>query len=113
MKTFILIVGKETNSITKGSCQYCNKYKNICGNAYCESGNPITYKSYIQHECNLAVKNELNIVVLYNSNYVNKQLHPEIIRNNGRHISMKEDGIYNYSKVRNAILMTENKTIIY
>ncbi len=109
-KTFILIVGSGTNSITKGSCQYCAKYRNIWGYTYCESGNSINYKSYIEHECNLAVKKGLNIVVLYNSNYVNKQLCPEAVRNVGVHAPMKVCGLYSYSNVRDAILKAENKT---
>ena len=112
-KTFILIVGTETNSITKGSCKYCSKYKSFLDIQYCESGRPVNYKSYIEHECHLAVKNGLNIVVLYNSNYVNKQLCPEIIRDKGVHAPMKENGSYCYSKVRDAISKAENKNCWY
>ena len=109
-KTFILIVGTETNSITKGSCKYCSKYKNFFGDPYCETGRPVNYKSYIEHECYLAVKSNLNIVVLYNFNYINKQLCPEIIRDKGVHSPMKENGFYCYSKVRDAIAKAENKS---
>ena len=108
-KTFILIVGSKTNFITKGSCQYCPKYKDFWNGPYCESRHPLSFKSYIEHECNLAVKDELSIVVLYNSNYVNKQLCPEAVRNVGVHVPMKKYGLYNYSNVRDAILNAESK----
>ncbi len=106
-KTFILIVGDKTNVITKGGCQYCSKYKK---SSYykCISGYSINFNSYIEHECNLAVKNNLNIVVLYNSNYVNKILCPLIVRDIGIHIPMKLNGVYNYSNVCDAIIKGEN-----
>jgi hypothetical protein len=108
-KTFILIVGNKTNIVTKGSCQYCAKYKKIIyGRAYCQSSNNIDSKSFIKYECELAIKNNLNIVVLYNSNIVNKQLCPEIIRLIGIHVPMKVNGAYCYSNVRDAIMKAEN-----
>ncbi len=107
-KTFILIVGNKTNSVTKGGCQYCRNYINSFWPPYCLSRNFINYESYIEHECELAIKANINIVVLYNSSYVHKDLCPEVIRNVGVHAAMKECGEYSYSKVRNAILEAEN-----
>ncbi len=107
-KTFILIVGSKTNSVTKGGCQYCERYVNLPWRPYCQSGNSVNYKSYIEHECELAIKNELYIVVLYNSNYVYKELCPKVIRDIGVHTAMKENGTYSYWKVRDAILKAEN-----
>lgn len=106
-KTFILIVGNKTNLLTKGSCQYCNKYVNSCFGVYCESENNVNYKSYIEYECESAIKGHLNIVVLYNFNSVKKELCPEIIRYLGVHAPMKENGSYCYAKVRDAILEAE------
>ncbi len=108
-KTFIIIVGNNTNLVTKGSCRYCKKYENINWIKKCTSGYPVSFKSYIEYECALAISSNLNIVVLYNSNYINKQLCPEIIQNIGVHVPMKENGIYCYSKVRDAILKAENR----
>lgn len=106
--TFILIVGSKTNSLTKGNCKYCRNYIKYYDYGKCLSNNHISYKSYIEHECNLAVDSNLNIVVLYNSNIVNKQLCPEVIRQKGVHVAMKIDGKYNYSKVRDAIIHAKN-----
>lgn len=111
-KTFILIVGAETDRLTKGSCQYCEKYIHRASGGACISGNAVNYRSYIEHECSLAIKGKLNIVVLYKSSYVNKQLCPEIIRNIGVHSPMKENGKYSYSTVRDAILRAE-RTYLY
>ncbi len=109
-KTFILIVGNKTNSITKGGCQYCDKYINSSWYSYCQSGNCVNYDSYIEHECELAIKAKINIVVLYNSSYVHKELCPKAIRDIGVHAAMKEYGEYSYWKVRDAILKAENST---
>lgn len=107
-KTFILIVGNKTNSLTKGSCQYCDRCVHSHWHSHCRSGNSIDYRSYIEYECELASRQCLNIVVLYKSSNVNRQLCPEIIRYNGIHVPMKENGKYNYSRVRNAILEAES-----
>lgn len=107
-KTFILIVGGKTNMVTKGKCQYCTLY----GNDYakrCGSAKSNSHQSYIDYECELAVMSHLNIVVLYNSHSVLKELCPEIIRNIGVHVPMKENGDYCYSKVRDAIAKAENR----
>lgn len=108
-KTFILIVGRKTNFVTKGSCQHCEKYMSLFGFGNCQSGNNIDYKSYIEYECKLAVKNDLNIVVLYNSNCVCRDLCPKLLRDVGIHVPMKQNGIYCYSKVRDAIAKAESQ----
>lgn len=92
---FILIVGSKTNLVIKGGCQYF------------QCGNSVNYKNYIEHECELAIKNELNIVVLYNSNYIYKELCPKVIRDIGNHNSIK-NVTYCYWKVRDAIMKVEN-----
>lgn len=63
-KKFVLIVGDKTNSVTAGSCSHCSNY-----NPYWVSCNrelPISKKSYIQYECDKAVRDEMDIIVLYN-----------------------------------------------
>lgn len=101
-KTFILIVGDKTNSITKGGCQYCN-YASECY----RKGYSISFDSYIQYECNLAIKSGLNIIVLYNSGKVNKALCPKQVRDIGVHVPMKQNGLFCYQNVKNAIIEVE------
>lgn len=105
-KTFILIVGSQTNQLRKGSCQYCDNYINSCYTT-CLAYHPLSFESYIAQECRMAVKNNLNIVVLYNSNHIDKQLCPEIIRDKGIHVPMKLDGEYYYPAVRDALIQVE------
>jgi len=89
-KTFVIIVGANTNSITKGSCKYCNSYRSyITLPPACIKGNSIDLLSYIKYECNQAVKAKIKIVVLYKSTRVNKSLCPEFVRNVGTHVAMK------------------------
>lgn len=85
-KTFLLIVGEHTNSITKGGCQYCHNYNSI--NKICEHGYSVDYKSYIEFECCMAMEDKLNIIVLYNDIYVDKDKCPDILRNTGIHTNM-------------------------
>ncbi len=106
-KTFILIVGEHTNSITKGGCQNCRNYIKFFD--LCTKGHSISTKSYIDYECESAINNNLDILVLYNSNRVQKELCPEIIRDVGVHIPMKKDGAYLFAMVRNGLKKTEGQ----
>lgn len=114
-KTFILIVGQHTNEVTKGAC-----YNNGCGgyvrlllsNPYCRYGYSINNKSYIQYECDLAIRENAKIVVLYKSVNVERNLFPEAVRYRGTHIAMKcrKNTIYgsyidwDYQAVKNAVM---------
>lgn len=80
-KTFVLVVGEKTNRLRKGSCQYCESY-----DGFCRRGNWPSTKSFIEYECDYAVRNDLRIVVLYNGPSVERELCPEIIRYRGRHL---------------------------
>ncbi len=84
-KTFILIVGKNTNSVTKGSCRYCQSYSSWAG---CLRGHSLDFRSFVGYECETAYRYSLRIVVLYNSQYVLKDRCPEILRNEGKHLAM-------------------------
>lgn len=89
--TFVLIVGQHTNSLTKGSCQFCQSY-NSWG-CYCARGYNVDYRSYIKFECEKAKEdyysNEIKkIVVLYKNTIIDRNLCPEVIRNLGNHIPM-------------------------
>lgn len=104
-KTFILIVGDNTRTITNGSCQYCRNY-----NAFihgCGVGRSTSYSSFVQYECELAVKAGIRIIVLYNQASVDRHKCPEILRDKGTHVPMVfiQDGKYywDYQAVRNAL----------
>ena len=89
-KTFVLIVGESTSSLTKGNCVYCRNYiPSYSGGPKCSHGYGISMKSYIDYECDKAIRDGLNIVVLYNSTYVKKDLCPVSIRDVGEHAPMK------------------------
>lgn len=97
-KTFVLIVGNGTKSRRAGECNYCFK-NNYCGSS--------SNKSFIEYECDKAVRDNLKIVVLYNSAKVNKNLCPDAVRYQGVHVPMcyREGGklYWDYQTVKNAI----------
>ena len=105
-KTFILIVGKNTINLTKGSCRYCDSY--LAAFSTCLSGNTISNKSFIEFECDKAVRDGLRIIVIYNYLHVYKDKCPEILRNIGEHINgyyETNEGkrYWNYSKIKELI----------
>ena len=90
-KTFVLIVGEHTDSLTKGGCQFCQSYNSWTYS--CVRGYTVDYRSYIQYECEMARQDYLSgemskIVVLYKSTSVDRGLCPESIRYHGIHIPM-------------------------
>ena len=104
-KTFLLIVGKNTNLLKKGSCQYCQNYR-LYG---CLKNNSLSMKSFVQYECEKALKDDLNIIVVYNFDSVKKLYCPDILKDVGIHIRgyyKTENGNYywNYREIRDAIL---------
>lgn len=113
-KTFVLIVGDKTNSLTAGGCQYCKphykkrydeKWKEI---AYCENKYSIDNKSYIMYECDEAVKADIKIIVLYKSTIVSKSKCPEVVRDKGIHIAMickdiNNKSCWDYNAIKKAI----------
>jgi len=58
-KTFLLVVGENTDHVTKGSCQYCDSYNRWTSS--CARGHTVDYKSYIHYECEKARKDGLNL----------------------------------------------------
>lgn len=114
-KTFVLVVGEKTDTITSGGCQLCSSYNSW--NSYCAKGYSVDYRSYIKYECDLAIKAEIKIVVLYNSTYVNKDNCPESIRKIGTHIPMiykgKDNKYYwDYNAVKNALTCNSEYSMI-
>lgn len=106
-KTFVLIVGDKTDSLTKGSCRWCDSYDSYHG--YCHSNGHIDFRSFVQYECEKAVKDGLRIVVIYNYSEVKRSKCPEIIRYKGTHVNgffLAQDGKYywNYDDIKDAIM---------
>ena len=102
-KTFILVVGAKTKDLRAGSCVYCKNYdwnKHGCGN-----GRSTSFKSFIDYECDKAIRDNLKIVVLYNSGYVLKSRCPEQIREKGVHLASYH--WENYTKKWNPKLETQ------
>ena len=62
-KTFVLIVGKDTDKLTKGSCRYCGSYDSYHGS--CHRGHYVDFRSFIRYECEKAKNDGIRIVVLY------------------------------------------------
>lgn len=103
-KTFVLVVGKETNKVRAGSCLYCKYYTNHS----CEKGWSTSLKSYIEYECDKAVRDDLKIVVIYNSGYVLKNRCPDVLKDKGTHLeAFHREGMTkkrNYTNIKNAIM---------
>lgn len=106
-KTFVLIVGRDTDKLTKGSCRYCNSYDSYHGS--CHRGHYVDYRSFIRYECEKAQRDGIRIVVLYNYADVNRSKCPDILRYEGTHINAYyvQDGkaYWNYSKIRDALML--------
>ncbi len=103
-KTFVLIVGGETNTVTKGSCQYCGSYN---GNYGCYRGHSVDLRSFIRYECDYADKEMPNIVVLYNYANVDRDKCPQAIRWKGKHLAAYHyenyDKKWNYQDIKMAL----------
>ncbi len=104
-KTFVLIVGDNTTSLRSGSCSYCGSYNSYSRS--CSRGYQTSLKSYIEYECDKAIRDGLKIVVLYNSALIRKSNCPEALRDMGTHASMCkwEDGrlYWDYQSVKRAL----------
>lgn len=82
-KTFVLIVGNNTANLRAGNCYLCEDYHKIIG---CWRGESTSNKSYIEYECDKAFRDDLRIVVIYNSTTIQKSKCPDILKNYGDHI---------------------------
>ncbi len=105
-KTFVLIVGAKTKDLTKGSCRYCGYY--LSSSQKCYKEYYVDYRSYIEYECEKALKDDLKIVVIYNYANVDKSKCPDILKYEGTHIpayyydwSGKK---WNYQQIKDAIM---------
>lgn len=116
-KTFVLIVGQNTNDLTKGSCRYCANYvSSIYGYPFCKSGGVIDYRSFIEYECEMALKDYnagliKKIVVIYNGCLGTMPSRcPSVLRDVNGVIYLGSDMIgkdgrryWNYSEIKDAI----------
>ncbi len=111
-KTFVLIVGEHTDSVTKGGCQFCQSYNSWTST--CARGYNVDFRSYIKYECEMAKQDYMiseieKIVVLYKDTTANRNLCPEPIRYLGIHVPMiyhsYSDGKYywDYQTVKKAL----------
>lgn len=102
--TFVLIVGNYTSSVKAGSCVYCaGYYNNRCYHGYSPS-----FENFIEYECKKAVNDGLRIIVIYNSNKIDRMKCPEIIRYKGIHIVayyyFGNECCWNYQEIKNSIM---------
>ena len=106
-KTFVLVVGRQTNSLTKGGCQNCGSYNGRYHS--CTRGHGVDFRSFVQFECEKAIRDGIRIVVIYNSAFIQKEKCPAILRNMGTHVRgyyRGPDGkqYWNYCEIKNAIM---------
>ncbi len=102
-KTFILIVGNDTKTRRAGECNYCSKYKN----GICSKGFSVSNKSFIEYECDKAVRDGLKIVVLYNAAKVDKTKCLDSVKDKGTHTAMQyidnSTRYWDYQSVKKAL----------
>lgn len=102
---FILIVGKNTKTVRSGSCQYCDSLNSYAH--YCARGRSVDYRSYIDFECEKAVRDGLQIFVLYNSGSIDRGKCPDAVKLQGTHKEMwgrsGNNWVWDYNKIATAI----------
>lgn len=103
-KTFVLIVGNSTKTVSKGGCQLCDSYNSYT--KHCSRGYSLDYRSYIKYECDKAVEAGIKIIVFYKAASVDKSKCPDAVANRGKHVAMcyRKDGqlYWDYDAVRKA-----------
>lgn len=101
-KTFVLIVGSGTKTRRAGECNYCSYY----GNGKCSKGHSVSNKSFIEYECDKAVRDGLKVIVLYNAAKIEKGKCIDIMKDIGTHVAMQyiENGVryWDYQSVKAA-----------
>jgi len=105
-KAFILVVSPMIAVLRKGSCQYCGLY--LSNYHRCLSSMHVDMRSFIEYECEMAARDNMRIVVLYNSLNVDKTQCPEAVRYEGQHIAAKTNSNgrvdWDYQSIKNAII---------
>lgn len=112
-KTFVLIVGEKTKGLRSGSCSTCRYYYSLFQQAYCQRNKNVDNRSYIEFECEMALKDYLDgklkkIVVIYNGLTTPDYTRcPSILLGVGKHIGSDriEGGtrFWDYIGIKNAI----------
>lgn len=106
-KTFLLVVGAHTTTVTAGSCKHCSYYSGYLG--VCSKGYSADMKSYIEYECNYAATHarDMKIIVIYNYAAVDKSKCPEHVRYLGTHVPayywFQGEKHWNYSAILEAL----------
>lgn len=104
-KTFVLIVGSATKTVRSGGCQYCDSYNSWTG--ACARGYSVDLQSYVEYECEKAVRDGLKIVALYKAASLDKSKCPDAVKSTGTHVPMcyLKDGKYywDYQAVKDAL----------
>ena len=100
-KTFVLIVGNNTKAARSGGCRYCDSYNSL--SSQCDRGYLVDHRSYIEYECDKALKDDLNIIVLYNATTINKSKCPDVLKGVGTHTAMRSTNGWDYLAVKNAL----------
>ena len=104
-KTFVLIIGEHTKSLRSGACYLCKWYRENS----CLLRHSVDNRSYVDYECDMAIKENAKIVILYNSIIVDRNKCPEVLRNKGIHKPMKKFNFntwnveWDYQTVKSAI----------
>lgn len=110
-KKFVLIVGKCTNTVRSGGCQFCRNYNPVYES--CRSGMRTDTRSYVKYECEKAYSDfldgEMDVVVIYNSTSVNRDRCPDALRWCGTHIAGRCKDVYgrenwNYQEIKAKIM---------
>ena len=98
-KTFVLVVGKGTDNLTQGSCQFCSA--GISSWQHCIRGHTYNTLSYVKYECEYAARhnNEMKVVIIYNAVTVDRTKCPECIRYIGTHIPAYKRNLYGYLSI--------------
>jgi len=100
-KCIVLIIGQHTKSLRAGYCMYCKQF------SYCRETYK-TNKSFVEFECDYALRHNLPIIVLYNSTYVDKSKCLDSVKNVALcHVPMIKRGldgryVWDYQGIKNA-----------
>lgn len=104
-KTFVLIVGDHTASVTAGGCQLCGSYNSYT--KHCARGHSVDYRSFIKYECDKAIEAGIKIIVLYKALKVDRDKCPDAVKYLGTHTAMIYKGndgnlYWDYQSVKKA-----------
>ena len=110
-KTFVLVVGEKTNTVTSGGCQYCRDYRNNC--LRCLRNHSQDLRSYIEYECEKAARDYndkvMKVVVIYNYMRIYREKCPQAVRYIGTHLAgitydERGNAKFDYQAIKNAIM---------